>query len=640
MPARFLPEAAGYAFGNTRFSGYTARMRKLPQPAFLPMTGTELAALGWEQPDILLISGDAYIDHPAFGIALLGRYLVARGFSVAVLAQPRWEGEPALEDFTRLPRPRLFTGISAGAVDSMLAHYTAFRKKRHDDAYTPGGKTGARPNRAAIVYSGLARRVFPGLPIVLGGLEASLRRISHYDFWTDALRRSILLDSKADLILCGMAEASLAQAAALAEKLAEQGGGQLSRKNFTEACRRLPGAVTALNGAEFAELDFLTEADLVRLPSHEEMLKNPYALLQASLTLEKEVHRAKAFLRQDAGNRSLLLAPFAPPPTPEQDDSPGSRQAATAAALDEIYALPFSRQPHPGYAAPIPAWEMIRAGIATHRGCAGGCSFCSLSLHQGRRISSRSRASVLQEARDIAAGSAGTALEARNKKSAPPRWAGAISDVGGPTANMWQAFCAIDSVNCARASCLFPKACKHFKCDQNQIVQLLREVAAQPGVRHVRVASGVRYDLALQSPEALQAYCLEFTGGQLKVAPEHICAPVLQYMRKPGQELFEKFMRAFEELSRQAHKEQYVIPYLISAFPGCTEEHMHTLKRWLQKRGWSPRQVQCFVPTPGTVATAMFYCGRDTDGNPIHVARTDRERLRQHHILIPGRDQC
>jgi uncharacterized radical SAM protein YgiQ len=594
------------------------------------MTRTELTALGWDQPDVLLISGDAYIDHPAFGIALLGRHLVARGFSVAVLAQPRWKGEQAPEDFARLPRPRLFAGISAGAVDSMLAHYTAFRKKRHDDAYTPGGNTGARPNRAAIVYSGLVRRVFPGLPIVLGGLEASLRRISHYDFWTDALRRSILLDSKADLILCGMAEDSLAQAAALAEKLAEQGGGKLSRENFTEACRRLPGAVTALNNAEFALLDFLTEGNLVRLPSHEEMLENPYALLQASLTLEKEVHRAKAFLRQDAGGRTLLLAPFALPPEPGQDKTLNSAQDNS---LDEIYALPFSRLPHPVYDAPIPAWEMIRAGISTHRGCAGGCSFCSLSLHQGRRISSRSRESVLREARDIAAGSAGRARKTQNKKPAPPGWAGAISDVGGPTANMWQAFCDLGPAGCARVSCLFPKTCPHFKCDQNQAVQLLREVAAQPGVRHVRVASGVRYDLALQSPEALKAYCLEFTGGQLKVAPEHICAPVLRYMRKPGQELFEKFMRAFGELSRQAHKEQYVIPYLISAFPGCTEEHMHTLKRWLQKRGWTPRQVQCFVPTPGTVATAMFYCGRDADGKPLYVARTDRERLRQHHIL-------
>jgi uncharacterized radical SAM protein YgiQ len=360
------------------------------------------------------------------------------------------------------------------------------------------------------------------------------------------------------------------------------------------------------------------------------MLKNPYSLLQASLTLEKEVHRGKAFLRQDSGGRTLLLAPFAPPPKPGDN--------ARSDALDEIYALPFSRLPHPGYDAPIPAWEMIRASISTHRGCAGGCSFCSLSLHQGRRIASRSKASVLREARDLAAGSAGHGRKTRSKKTVPPGWAGAISDVGGPTANMWQAFCAIDPGSCVRPSCLFPAVCPHFKCDQNQAVQLLREVAAQPGVRHVRVASGVRYDLALQNPEAMQAYCLEFTGGQLKVAPEHICAPVLRHMRKPGQELFEKFVRAFEELSGQAHKEQYVIPYLISAFPGCTEEHMHTLKRWLRERGWSPRQVQCFVPTPGTVATAMFYCGRDPDGNPIYVARTDRERLRQHHILTERRN--
>jgi uncharacterized radical SAM protein YgiQ len=604
-------------------------MKKLTQPAFLPMSAKELAALGWEQPDVLLVSGDAYIDHPAFGIALLGRYLVEHGFTVAVLAQPAWEGAGEEQAFTSLSRPRLFAGVSAGAIDSMLAHHTAFRKKRREDAYTPGGKNGARPNRACIVYSSLLRRFFPGLPIVLGGLEASLRRVSHYDFWTDSLRRSILLDSKADLILCGMAEESLLQAAniadKMADKLAQTGFGQsMARKGFAAACRSLPGAVTALNSNEFSELDFLTTNNLLTLPSHEDLLKNPFELLKATVTLEKEVHNAQVFLRQDSGDRVVLLAPFVHVHQAEQ-------KAGRENMLDKIYSLPFSRLPHPSYTSPIPAWEMIRTSITTHRGCAGGCSFCSLSLHQGRRISSRSRQSILNEARQIAAGIFQTTP---NKNTKIPKWAGSISDVGGPTANMWQAFCAHAAAQCSRSSCLFPRLCPHFKCDQQKSVQLLRELARLPGVRHVRVASGVRYDLALQSQEAMKAYTMEFTGGQLKVAPEHICAEVLKYMRKPGPELFDKFLEAFAEFSRQAHKEQYVIPYLISAFPGCTDEHMRLLKNWLQKRHWSPKQVQCFIPTPGTVATAMFYCGRDEEGNTLHVAKTDAERLRQHHILL------
>jgi uncharacterized radical SAM protein YgiQ len=510
----------------------------------------------------------------------------------------------------------------------MLAHHTAFRKKRSEDAYTPGGKSGARPNRATIVYSSLLRRVFPGLPVVLGGLEASLRRISHYDFWTDSLRRSILLDSKADLILCGMAEDSLLQAAIIADELTAKSENKnlLSRKDFASACRKLSGAVTSMSRAEFAGLDFLREHNLLALPSHEEMLAKPFELLRATALLEKEVHQRRTFLRQDAGDRALLLAPF------EQIQG-----AEGESRLDKIYALPFSRLPHPAYKAPIPAWEMIRASITTHRGCGGGCSFCSLSLHQGRRIVSRSKASILREARQIAAGTQYAAQKEPDRGAKIPKWAGSISDVGGPTANMWQGFCALEQEKegkCNRASCLFPEPCVGFKCDQRKAVQLLREVKSQPGVRHVRVASGIRFDLALQNPEAMKAYTMEFTGGQLKVAPEHISAAVLQYMRKPRPELFEKFLEAFAEFSRQAHKEQYIIPYLISAFPGCTEEHMHTLKRWLQKRGWDPRQVQCFIPTPGTVATAMFYCKKDLDGNSIYVAATDRERLRQHHILL------
>ena len=620
----YPPEIAKLTRQDSRdfWSSYI-KHKKLKQPLFLPLSPEELVNLGWERPDILLVSGDAYVDHPSFGPALLGRWLVEHGFRVAILPQPRWEGQSALDDFGRLPRPRLFAGVTAGAIDSMLAHHTAFRKKRNDDAFTPGGTSGARPNRASIVYTGLLRRVFPGLPIVLGGLEASLRRMSHYDFWTDQLRRSILLDSKADLILCGMAEQALLQAAQIADDLVNTTNTEeLDRKAFASACRHLPGAVTVLSTKEIQALTKQKCCHLIQLPSHAEIEQEPYKLLQATLELEKQVHQGKNHLYQICGDRALLLAPLE---FSVQSESPEK-------FMDSLYALPFSRLPHPSYTQPIPAWEMIRTSITTHRGCGGGCSFCSLALHQGRRLSSRSRASILSEAANIAAGPG--AKSTGKSQSIPPKWAGSISDVGGPSANMWQGRCTLNSEQCARASCLFPHICPGFEVDQSRAVKLLREIKSLPGVRHLRVASGVRFDLALQDAEALKAYCVEFTGGQLKIAPEHICATVLRHMRKPLLEFFENFLQAFDCHSRQAGKEQYVIPYLISAFPGCTDEHMLTLKKWLRKRGWSPQQVQCFIPTPGTVATAMFYCGRDTDGNPIPVAHSDRDRLRQHHILI------
>lgn len=651
------------------------KQHKIIQPRFLPMSLAEMTALGWDRPDILLVSGDAYVDHPSFGIALLGRWLAAHGFRVAILAQPRWEGAGAAEDFSRFPRPRLFAGVSAGAIDSMLAHHTAFRKKRGDDAYTPGGRAGARPNRACIAYTGLLRRAYPGLPVVLGGLEASLRRISHYDFWTDSLRRSILLDSKADLILCGMAEQGLLRAARLADELADELAGELEgggagltglagtgsqaaaggnfamgertkpdffRKAFARACRLLPGAVTAWNPKEFEDPDWLGPdgGEALLLPSHEEMLRDRFGLMRATLELEKQVQQGKFFLRQDSGEgaaaRTLLLAPLRP-----QDEDSG--------LMDKIYGLPFSRLPHPAYTEAIPAWEMIRTSITTHRGCGGGCSFCSLALHQGRRLRSRGRESILAEAALIASGqtaSGQTGPEDQKtsgrKKAGPenpgnrkiPRWAGSISDVGGPSANMWQGACALDADRCVRSSCLHPDICPGFQVNQGRAVELLREISALPGVHHVRVASGVRFDLALREPAALKAYTMDYTGGQLKVAPEHVCDEVLRHMRKPRQQVFEKFLEAFARHSKQAGKEQYVVPYLISAFPGCSEADMRQLKDWLRKRNWSPRQVQCFIPTPGTVATAMFYSGRDEKGREIPIAVSDRDRLRQHHILL------
>jgi uncharacterized radical SAM protein YgiQ len=545
----------------------------LPQPEFLPMTRTEMERLGW----------DAYVDHPSFAMALLGRLLVAHGFRTGIVSQPRWTDAT---DLTVMGRPRLFAGISAGAIDSMLAHYTAFRKKRHDDAYTPGGMAGARPNRACIVYANLLRRAFPGLTVVLGGIEASLRRITHYDFWTDALRKPVILDAKADAVVYGMGERAVVDIA-----LRLQGGRDLSG---------IPGSVTAPSGA-----DRVSDADM-EFPSHEDILADPGKLMHATLLMERQVHDGTDRAIQRVGDRVVVVEPPALRLDTEE--------------MDRLYALPFARRAHPAYDRPIPAEEMIRDSVTSHRGCGGGCSFCTLALHQGRRISSRSRASIEAEVTGM---------------TRTPGFKGHISDVGGPSANMWGAECAREEKPCRRASCMTPKICPHFRMDQKAHLDLLRRIRRLPGVKGVRVASGVRFDLALQDMQALQGYLREFVGGQLKIAPEHVCDNVLALMRKPGNRVFEEFLTVFSRESERAGKEQYVIPYLMSAFPGTTDEDMRALSRWLGSRGWKPRQVQCFIPIPGAVATAMYVAGVTPAGKPLYVARTDEERLRQHRILLP-----
>ncbi|MDD5655813.1 MAG: YgiQ family radical SAM protein [Elusimicrobia bacterium] len=553
-------------------------MNSISQPEFLPATRAELDRLGWRELDVLLVSGDAYVDHPAFGAALIGRWLVAHGWRVGIVAQPRWD---RTDDLLAMGRPRLFAGASAGALDSMLAHYTAFRKKRSDDAYTPGGRCGQRPNRAAIVYAGLLRRAFPGLPVVLGGIEASLRRAAHYDFWTDRVRRSILLDAKADLLVYGMAERAVLDTAA---RLAA--GGDLTG---------IPG--TAHAGA--------APAATVRLPACEAIQARPALLLEATLLLERQM-RESFWAAQGHAGRDVLLAPPAEPLTTEE--------------LDRLYALPFARRAHPCARGPVPALEMIRFSLTAHRGCAGGCSFCALALHQGRRISSRSRASLAAEAR---------ALTRR------PDWDGTLTDVGGPSANMWGASCAAVPGSCRRGSCLTPEPCPSFRDAQDELAGLLESLLRIPGVRHLRVASGVRHDLALRSPAYMRALVRRFTGGQLKLAPEHSSPAVLRLMRKPPFRVFEAFLEAFARESRAAGKEQYVVPYLMSAFPGCTQADMRELAGWLKARGWRPRQAQCFIPAPGTAAAAMFHAGIDERGRAIPVARSDAERLRQHAALAP-----
>ncbi|MGM9992656.1 MAG: YgiQ family radical SAM protein [Candidatus Bruticola sp.] len=556
----------------------------------LPVCAADMKKLGWSELDILLVSGDAYIDHPSFACALLGRFLVSKGYRVGLVCQPRWD---RTDDFLVMGRPRLAVGVSAGALDSMLAHYTAFRKKRHDDAFTPGGKAGARPNRAIIVYTNLVKQAFPGLPVIIGGIEASLRRYVHYDFWSDSLRRSILLDSKADALIYGMGEYALWQALKRIEESQE---------------RSCPVSFLGINGvccmikAEEAER-FLEKA--IIMPSYEEIEADSELLIKSALMAERHIQEGSRLCLQKIGNRYVAAAP--PVHNLSQEE------------MDKIYDLPFTRKAHPSYKEAVPALEMIKNSINSHRGCGGGCSFCSLALHQGRRIVSRSERSILAELERIAA---------------DPNFKGSVSDVGGPTANMWQAVCGADPAKCKRVSCMFPKVCPNFKDQQNRYVALLRKVASHAKVKHVRIASGVRFDLALRNKEACRAYASEFTGGQLKIAPEHSCVKVLNYMRKPSTKLMDEFVDYFFKYSQEAKKEQYVIPYLMSAFPGCTEDDMRETARWLQARHWSPQQVQCFIPTPGTVASAMYYAEKDTEGHPIYVAKTDAERMKQHYLLL------
>ena len=604
--------APGSVWADPAEASGSAHHAALRQPRFVPMSAEEMHALGWDELDVLLINGDAYVDHPSFGNVLLARWLIRHGFRTGIVAQPNWETP---DDLLVMGRPRLFAGVSAGALDSLLAHYTAFRKKRHDDAYTPGGKAGARPNRACLVYANLARRAFPGLPVILGGIEASLRRASHYDFWTDSLRKPILMDAKADLLIWGMGEKAIIECA--------------QRLHRGEDLRGIPGTawMDKLDAAGHpANLPGTLDGEpWIALPSHDEILADPFQLLKLTQELERQVHRLDAWAFEPVGDRALVLARPATPLSTEE--------------MDDLYTLPFTRLAHPRYREAIPAAEMMRTSITSHRGCGGGCSFCSLALHQGRRTSSRSEQSILAEARML-----GQQNMARGKGPV------AISDVGGPTANMWQGHCALDARTaqqdegnsvrgksaCRRASCCFPSVCKSFITPQRRHVELLRKVAALPEVKQARVASGVRADLALRDADALAAYTGEFTGGQLKVAPEHCAPSVLELMRKPSLDVFEVFLESFVRQSRAAGREQYVVPYLMSGFPGCTDEDMRTLSRWLRQRHWNPQQTQCFIPTPGTIATAMFYCGRDETGEPIYVARTDAQRMRQHYILMPS----
>ncbi|MBV9945948.1 MAG: YgiQ family radical SAM protein, partial [Myxococcales bacterium] len=561
--------------------------------AFLPTTRVEMEARGWDQLDILIVTGDAYVDHPAFGPVLVARFLEGRGYRVGIVAQPRWTSP---EDVARMGRPRLFVGISAGNLDSMLSRLTAQKKMRSEDQYSPGGRTNLRPNRATIVYANLCRQAFPALPVVIGGIEASLRRIAHYDYWSDSVRRSILLDSKADLLVFGMGERPAWEIAR-----------RLDAGERASALTDIRGTARVVGRAEWTALAgdpsrYVTDGKPVVLPSFEEVSrdKRAFALMSRMFQYETNAHNGRPLL-QVHGDQAVH---FNPPTLPLDE-----------AEMDALYDLPFARRPHPGYGGErIPAFDTVKHSIVTMRGCFGGCTFCSITEHEGRIIQSRSAPSVLREVRAL---------------SRMDDFRGTITDVGGPTANMYKMRCKDDTTEhaCRRLSCVHPGICENLRTDHGPLVDLLRRVRKEPGVKRAYVASGIRYDLAARSPEFVRELARHHTGGQLSVAPEHSSPDVLEKMKKPPIEHFERFAQAFCQASDRAGKEQYLVPYFITAHPGSTLKDTVALALWLKARNMRPRQVQDFIPTPMAIATAMFHTGIDPlTMEPVPVVRDLREK--------------
>ena len=564
--------------------------------SFIPTTLEDVTKRGWSELDVIFVSGDAYIDHPAFGVPLLARWLEKHGFRVAIIAQPDWRSKEA---FMTLGRPRLCFAVSAGAMDSMVAHYTPARKLRHDDAYTPGNSHGARPNRATIIYTSRLKEAYRDVPVIIGGIEASLRRFAHYDFWEDKVRRSIIFDAKADLLVYGMAERPLLEVV-----------GRLNTGEHIQDIRTVRGTCRVAGKSEWVDL-FPTDGreNVFEIPSYEDVSADKALFAEAFRLASREQNPASArTIVQRHGDRLLVCSPPALP--------------LSEAEMDAIYALPFEKAPHPSYREPIPAWEQIKTSITSHRGCFGGCAFCAIAMHQGRTIQSRSENSIVAEVRELA----------------DKTWFhGSISDVGGPTANMYGLFCGdaeADNV-CRRASCLFPKICKHLVNNDKRSVALLRKVRGVEGVKHVAVSSGVRYDLL----ERQQAYFQELVGhhvsGLLKVAPEHFTEHVTALMRKPGRKSFESFLRRFRDESERIGKRQRIVPYLISGHPGCTLSDMLELTLALKEMGFRVEQVQDFTPTPGSLSTCMFHTGIDPEnGKEVYVPRSDKEKGLQKALLL------
>ncbi len=588
---------------------------------FLPMSRDEMDLLGWDSCDIVLVTGDAYIDHPSFGMAVIGRLLEAQGFRVGIISQPDWQSPDA---FSALGRPTLFFGVTGGNMDSMVNRYTADKKIRRNDSYTPGGEGGKRPDRSVVVYAQRCREAFRDVPIVLGGIESSLRRIAHYDYWSDKVRRSVLADAKGDILLYGNAERAVVEVAhRLARRedissLDDIRGVVLLKKSVPEGWTEIPA--DDLDSGEEGGRQTGEEKTVIRLPSFETVAADGEAYARASRVLHRESNPGNARpLVQRHGDRELWLTP---PPIPLTMDE-----------MDGVYELPYARAPHPSYGdAKIPAWEMIRFSVTIMRGCFGGCSFCSITEHEGRIIQSRSEGSILREIETI--------------RDRTEGFTGIISDIGGPTANMYRMACKDEETEavCRRPSCVFPNICKNLNTSHDSLIQLYRKARELPGVKKVMVASGVRYDLAVRSPTYVKELVTHHVGGYLKIAPEHTEEGPLRRMMKPGIGAYDEFKKMFDRAAKQAGKKYFLIPYFIAAHPGTTDEDMLNLAIWLKQNGFRADQVQTFLPSPMAISTAMYRSGinplrpvRRGHSEPVDTVKNLRQR-RLHKAFLRYHD--
>ena len=648
---------------------------------FLPMSRLEMDQLGWDSCDIILVTGDAYVDHPSFGMAVIGRLLELQGFRVGIIAQPDWH---SADPFKTLGKPNLFWGITAGNMDSMINRYTADRKIRSDDAYTPGNVAGKRPDRATLVYSQRCREAYPDVPIVLGGIEASLRRIAHYDYWSDKVRRSVVIDSKCDILLYGNAERALVE---IAHRLAARepiqhitdvrGTAYLVRGTpegwfeIDSTSVDVPGPVeshvnpyqmvseqaqsqgvscdasASPGGAAVAQpLTFVRpdhwrgngplkqpprDRSVIRLPSYEQVKSDPVLYAHASRVLHLETNpgNARALVQAHGDGHLARDVWINPPPIP-----------LTTAEMDAVFDLPYARSPHPAYAdaqgrhdgdTKIPAWEMIRFSVNIMRGCFGGCTFCSITEHEGRIIQSRSEASILREVEAI-----------RDRVSG---FTGVISDLGGPTANMYRLGCRSPEIEaaCRKPSCVFPGICHNLTTDHGPLIQLYRKARTLKGIKKILIGSGLRYDLAVTSPEYVKELVTHHVGGYLKIAPEHTESEPLSKMMKPGIGTYDRFKQMFDRFSAEAGKQQFLVPYFIAAHPGTRDEDMMQLAIWLKKNGFRADQVQTFYPSPMATATAMYHSGKNPlrritrDAEAVDIVRGERRR-RLHKAFLRYHD--
>ncbi|MGD9775718.1 MAG: YgiQ family radical SAM protein [Methanosarcina sp.] len=586
------------------------------------MSPEEVKARGWKELDVILVTGDAYVDHSSFGTAIIGRVLEDAGFRVGIIAQPRWENP---EDFKKLGKPRLFFSVSAGNTDSMVSNLTPGLKPRNKDAYSPGGKTGLRPNRAAIIYSNRIKEAFPDMPIVLGGIEASMRRFAHYDYLSDKVRQSILADAPADLVVYGMGEIQIVEIAKrlhagedikgirdisgtvwkmevkawkeLKGKGKEKAGEQDESENATEEVAK----DKSLDPAEFFK-------EYVEIPSFSEVSQDKAVFAKAFRTY---------FLEQNPVTGKGIVQPH--PKTIIIQNKP--MRPLTEAELDHVYELPYTGETHPSYTEPVPALEMVKFSLTTHRGCFGGCSFCAITQHQGRMIASRSIESILLEAK---------------KLTQKPDFKGIINGVGGPTANMYGMECRSWEKKgaCLDKACLYPRVCPALDTSHKKLLELMHRLRELPGVRHVFTGYGVRYDLALEDEEYLEELCAHHISGQLRIAPEHFSGRVTDAMSKPGKEVYEKFADRFNAFNKKCGKEQYIVNYLMSGHPGCTLKDMIEMAEYVRDHGGYTEQVQDFTPTPMTVSTCMYYTGLDPfTGKKMYVARDKKEKAMQRALM-------